>query len=87
MSVESGTLDASHGVIGASPTDDPVRDRVVTALTWAPRRPGVGGFLDGMVALDEIDSERHVFREALLTICDIGETRDVVVARKALGLD
>ena len=30
------------------------RERVALALTWAPHRPGKGGFADGIAALDDL---------------------------------
>jgi hypothetical protein len=45
----------------SAPTDETAReridelaDRLAIALTWAPKRPGRGGFEDGMDAMDDL---------------------------------
>ena len=41
------------------------RERVALALTWAPHRPGKGGFADGIAALDELADLVAVLETAL----------------------
>ena len=41
------------------------RERVALALTWAPHRPGEGGFADGIAALDELADLVAVLETAL----------------------
>lgn len=41
------------------------RERVALALTWAPHRPGEGGFADGIAALDDLADLVAVLETAL----------------------
>lgn len=41
------------------------RERVALALTWAPHRPGKGGFADGIAALDELADRVAALETAL----------------------
>lgn len=46
------------------------RERVALALTWAPHRPGKGGFADGIAALDDLADLVAALETALRDISD-----------------